>query len=76
MQHLWNAETVGRFRFLLRMNRIVSALLAAGRRRSIGDLNGDKESAVRCVILDAKSAFLPRNGQRENGHRAAARIPK
>ena len=46
-QHLWNAETVGRFRFLLRMNRIVSALLAAGRRRSIGDLNGDKESALR-----------------------------
>ena len=34
-QHLWNAETVGRFRFLLRMNRIVSALLAAGRRRSM-----------------------------------------
>ena len=45
-----------RFLLLLRMNRIVSALLAAGRS---SDLNGDKKEA-RCVILDAKSAFFCR----------------
>ena len=78
-QHLWNAETVGRFRFLLRMNRIVSALLAAGR-RSIGDLNGDKSVVRPLRNLGHKKRFFAAKWTAEktvrmDSHRAAL-IPK